>query len=116
MKAFLIIFIFLGVIIQVKSQCSPAGADRCADAEVLCSAQELNGLSCQTVGYSNPTGCQPLCSGGGVSINTSWWAFAGYKGQICITVTTISCANNKGMQFGVYEDECCYRNVACNLN
>ncbi|MFN8332081.1 MAG: T9SS type A sorting domain-containing protein [Saprospiraceae bacterium] len=116
MKNFLITIILFSVVSQMKSQCSPPGADRCADAEILCSAQERDGLSCQTVGYSSPTCCKPLCSGGCVSINTSWWSFAGYKGQICITVTTTSCVNNKGIQFGVYEDECCYRNVACELN
>ena len=39
MKNFLITIILFSVVSQMKSQCSPPGADRCADAEILCSGR-----------------------------------------------------------------------------
>ncbi len=98
--------------------CTPASADNCADANVLCSLDEVNGYTCQNVDYSNPT----ACLGGGTSCpngvphNSSWWAFVTNGGFVSITVTFTNCVNNQGVQIGVVGACDCSGQISCNSN
>ncbi len=111
---FLVTFSF-SIFNQVYSQCTPASADNCEDANVLCSLDEVNGYTCMNTDYSNPTGCSPLCPNGGGAHNTSWWAFVTGGGSVCITITFNNCSvNGTGVQFGVWGDCDCGVSVFCD--
>ncbi|HMZ40827.1 MAG TPA: hypothetical protein PK099_11050 [Saprospiraceae bacterium] len=100
---------------QLNAQCTPASADNCEDANVLCSLDEVNGYTCQNPDYSNPTGCTPLCPSGGGAHNTSWWAFVTNGGNVCITVTFSNCTvNGTGVQFGIWGDCDCGESIFCD--
>ena len=91
---------------SLKSQgCTPPSADKCSDATVLCSLDELNGYSCLTLDYLNPTSCLP-CNGQSKAWNSSWWAFVAPASQIEITLIIGNCTNpnngTSGMKIGYY--------------
>lgn len=111
------ILILLLVSKTCYSQCTPASADNCDEANVLCSLNELNDYTCSNTEYSNPTGCSPLCPSGGGAHNTSWWAFVTSGGNICITWTVSNCSvNGTGIQFGVLGDCSCGEFLFCESN
>ncbi|MGB3197392.1 MAG: hypothetical protein WBB17_06650, partial [Saprospiraceae bacterium] len=98
--------------------CTPASADNCADANVLCSLDEVNGYTCQNVDYSNPTACLGAGTScpNGVPHNSSWWAFVTNGGFVSITVTFSNCVNSQGVQIGVVGACDCSGQVSCNSN
>jgi uncharacterized repeat protein (TIGR01451 family) len=111
------IFLFLSIYTgqTAIAQCSPPSADNCKDANVLCSLDELNGYSCSNPVYSNPTGCTPLCPGGGASHNTAWWAFVTEGGNVTITFNIGNCSiTGGGIQYGIWGDCDCKESIACN--
>lgn len=100
---------------DIHAQCTPASADNCEDANVLCSLSEVNGYTCMNTDYSNPTGCSPLCPSGGGAHNTGWWAFVTNGGNVCITLTFANCTvNGTGVQFGIWGDCNCGESVFCD--
>ncbi|NOT37256.1 MAG: T9SS type A sorting domain-containing protein [Saprospiraceae bacterium] len=112
-----LLFFFLSILSFeiVKGQCTPASADNCEDANVLCSLDEVNGYTCSNIDYSNPTGCSPLCPSGGVLNNTSWWAFVTEGGNVCITITFSNCTlNGNGVQYGIWGDCDCSQSIFCD--
>ncbi|MEP7196827.1 MAG: T9SS type A sorting domain-containing protein [Saprospiraceae bacterium] len=115
MKLLLLFLVSLSIS-KLSAKCTPASADKCQDANVLCSLNEINGYSCQNADYSNPTGCTPLCpNGGGGPHLTSWWAFVTKGGNVCITVTFSNCTvNNMGVQFGIWGDCDCSESIFCD--
>jgi len=111
------LFLLLSIytIPNTLAQCIPASADICKDANVLCSLDELNGYSCSNPVYSNPTGCTPLCPGGGASHNTAWWAFVTEGGNVTITFNIGNCSiTGGGIQYGIWGDCDCKESIACN--
>lgn len=111
--------IFLILILCTRSnaiaQCTPPWADNCEDANVLCSLDELNGYSCSSLKYSNPTGCSPICPQGGGPHNTAWWAFVCDGGQVTINFKFQNCSvNGEGLQIGIWGNCDCTESVACN--
>ncbi|MEP7196874.1 MAG: hypothetical protein ABI851_10155, partial [Saprospiraceae bacterium] len=113
---YLIFFIFYFYNInQLFSQCTPASADNCEDANVLCSLTEVNGYTCKNTDYNNPTGCAPLCPNGYAAQNTGWWAFVTNGGNVCITLTFSNCSvNMQGIQFGIWGDCDCGESIFCD--
>ncbi|MBL0262205.1 MAG: gliding motility-associated C-terminal domain-containing protein [Saprospiraceae bacterium] len=103
--------------IPILAQCTPPAADNCADANVLCGLDEVNGYSCQnTLDIHSdlyPCGAGSLCSSGGGPHNTSWWAFVTNGGSVTITITTTNCGG-AGLQIGIWGDCNCGEEVACN--
>ncbi|MGB3196180.1 MAG: hypothetical protein WBB17_00530, partial [Saprospiraceae bacterium] len=70
-KFLLIVFSCLFVSVNyLQSQCTPAAADACDGAAVLCSLDELSGYTCSNTTASNPTACLP-CNGQGGPHNSS---------------------------------------------
>ncbi len=118
MKRVLLAFFFLISAIGYQSlwaQCTPAAADNCEDANVLCSLDEVNGYTCKNPDYSNPTGCSPLCPTGGGAHNTAWWAFVTNGGNVCITITFSNCTvNGTGVQYGIWGDCNCGESIFCD--
>lgn len=98
---------------SLSSQCSPPMAETCEEALMICSLDKLNGYSCNNPS-SVPSSCSPLCSGGGVGHNTSWWAFACGGGEVCITLTIEGCTMDQGLQFGIWADCSCGEEVVCS--
>lgn len=114
MKVFACTFLLFAIPLNfLWSQCTPPMAETCEEASVICSLDELNGYSCNNPS-SIPSPCSPLCSGGGVGHNTSWWAFVCNGGEVSITITIGSCLNNQGLQFGIWEDCTCGQEVVCH--
>ncbi|MGB3197757.1 MAG: T9SS type A sorting domain-containing protein [Saprospiraceae bacterium] len=102
---------------SLKSQgCTPPSADKCSDATVLCSLDELNGYSCLTLDYLNPTSCLP-CNGQSKAWNSSWWAFVAPASQIEITLIIGNCTNpnngTSGMKIGINGDCSCNETIIC---
>jgi len=102
---------------QLKSQCTPSGQDFCDWANVLCSLDELNGYTCSSYNFSNPTACLP-CNGVGASHNSSWWAFVTEGGKVSITFTFGNCFNPSGgapagLQIGLVSTCDCIEQIAC---
>ncbi|MBK7811070.1 MAG: T9SS type A sorting domain-containing protein [Saprospiraceae bacterium] len=118
MKKLLLSFTFLTIYffsVQLNAQCTPASADECEDANVLCSLWEVNGYCCQNTDYYNPTGCSPLCPSGGAPHNTGWWAFVTQGGPVDITITFSNCTvNGQGVQMGIWGDCTCGESLVCN--
>ncbi|HRI01455.1 MAG TPA: gliding motility-associated C-terminal domain-containing protein [Saprospiraceae bacterium] len=102
---------------SLTAQCTPPAVDNCADANVLCGLDEVNGYSCQNTSdiHSDlyPCGAGSLCSSGGGPHNTSWWAFVTNGGSVTITITTTNCGG-AGVQIGIWGDCNCGEEVACN--
>lgn len=107
---------FLCPVIKIASQCTPVAADQCEDSNVLCSLDELNGYTCRTTDYSNPSGCTPLCNGNGAPNNMSWWAFVTNGGQVCLTIKVVYCQFNNGIQAGIWGDCQCNESIACDAD
>ncbi|MBK6573527.1 MAG: hypothetical protein IPG21_13820 [Saprospiraceae bacterium] len=113
------LIITLGIILfnpnWIISQCFPPSADKCEDAKLICSLDELNGYTCQNPNYSNPTGCIPLCPTGGGAHNTGWWAFVCDGGPVTLSITFSNCSiNGTGVQMGIWGDCDCNESIACN--
>lgn len=100
-------------ICSLSAQCTPAMAESCEEAVVICSLDELNGYSCNNPS-TVPSFCSPLCTGGGVGHNTSWWAFTCNGGEVSITISIGGCITNQGLQFGIWGDCSCGEDVVCN--
>jgi gliding motility-associated-like protein len=99
----------------IISQCIPPSSDKCEDANIICSLDELNGYTCQNPNYSNPTGCSPLCPAGGGAHNTGWWAFVCDGGPVTLSLTFTNCSvNGTGVQMGVWGDCNCIESIVCN--
>ncbi|HMW39869.1 MAG: T9SS type A sorting domain-containing protein [Saprospiraceae bacterium] len=116
MKLLSFFLLFLSPLIRIASQCTPASSDLCDDSNVLCSLDELNGYTCRTADYSNPSGCKPLCNGTGVPYNMSWWAFVTNGGQVCLTIKSFNCQYNRGIQAGIWGDCECNESVTCDVD
>ncbi|MEP7197915.1 MAG: T9SS type A sorting domain-containing protein [Saprospiraceae bacterium] len=117
MKKILFGFILMNIGSFMHAQCVPAYSDNCEESSVLCSLAELNGYSCTSLDYSNPTGCSPLCPSGGVASRTIWWSFVTNGGNICITITYSNCSvNGMGLQMGIWHDCDCKESLVCNPN
>ena len=122
-KTILNISIFFILLLNIKSliaQCTPAAVDNCADANVFCGLDEVNGYTCQNPSDIHaelyPCGAGILCpSAGGAYAphNTSWLAFVSNGGPVTITMTTTNCGG-AGVQFGIWGDCNCGEEVACN--
>lgn len=113
------LIITLGIILfnpnWIISQCFPPSADKCEDAKLICSLDELNGYTCQNPNYSNPTGCIPLCPTGGGAHNTGWWAFVCDGGPVTLSITFSNCSiNGTGVQMGIWGDCDCNESIGCN--
>ncbi len=115
LSTLLFIFILIGFNFYGLAQCSPASVDNCDDSYILCSLNELNGYSCSTLNYSNPTGCTPLCPSGGGSDNTAWWGFVTNGGVATITIS-YACNSGSAVQIGIWGDCDCTESVACSSN
>ncbi len=101
--------------VQLNGQCNPALAQTCSSVPLLCSLDELNGLSCSNAG-TLPSSCSPICSQGGAAENTAWWGFTGNGNNVSITLNAGSCANSQGLEFGVLLNCKCASSVACKSN
>ncbi|MEP7195456.1 MAG: hypothetical protein ABI851_02990 [Saprospiraceae bacterium] len=113
-KVLLSIFIFIGCN-RLFAQCVPPASDSCHKANVLCSLDAVNGYSCKNTDVDNSTGCKPLCPSGGSGENTSWWAFVGKAGMVCIEIEFSNCSvTGNGVQMGIYGDCTCSLPVVCN--
>jgi len=100
--------------LKLNAQCTPARADSCHLANVLCSLSEINGYCCSNPNYSNPTACFPLCPNDTLSQNTGWWAFATQGGVVKIDVQVMQCkVNGNGLQFGILSDCSCKEKIEC---
>ncbi|MEO6692535.1 MAG: hypothetical protein ABIO44_09370, partial [Saprospiraceae bacterium] len=113
-----ILFGFLAILMREVTigQCLPASNGICDGTPVLCSANELNGYSCQLSGLINWPSCDPVCPSGGKAYNTEWWRFWSFGGNVCVTVSVSNCnLVNKGIQFGLMED-CCTNYFFCESN
>ena len=119
MKNFLLV-VFSCLFVSVnylQSQCTPAAADACDGAAVLCSLDELSGYTCSNTTASNPTACLP-CNGGGAPHNSSWWAFVTDGGNVTVTITFSGCynpngGNPSGVQIGIVSACDCSGQIAC---
>jgi hypothetical protein len=90
--------------------CVPQAADDCVDAPVLCGLTELNGYSCRNPPPPNLSGPTPLCPGGGVPNNMSWWAFVAGSNTTTIQINVTNCTSvggQMGVQAGIWTD-CSY--------
>lgn len=106
--------IFCLILHSAHSQCNPPAANSCDSANVLCSLDDVNGYTCKNTEISNSAGCRPLCPGGGIPNNTSWWGFVTNGGNICITIEFSNCSiTGTGVQMGVYGDCSCMDTIAC---
>ena len=95
--------------------CTPQPALLCEDAPIFCLLSDLSGYSCGSLQQTNPVGPTPLCPGGGVPSNVSWWAFVAGSNSVDIEITTLNCSGvlSPGIQAGIYAD-CNFQNpIAC---
>ncbi len=102
--AFYLLFIFCQMNIQNGHTQSYPPADDCLGGPIYPSLASLLGTLSPT-SYSNPNGPNPLCPGSGVPINTGWYSFVAYGGQVDFVLTFSNCnVNGSGVQFGVYKN------------
>lgn len=94
------------------TQCNPVLAETCDESIVFCSLDQLNGYSCSNTS-AIPSPCSPICSQGGVANNTSWWGFVTQGGTFTITLNVGNCANNQGLEYGIYSNCACSGEVIC---
>ncbi len=85
----------------------------CPDAQILCSFSELDGFTGtmpQTNEIDEPI---PLCEGGGLPQNMSWFGFIAGNSDMIVKLTTSNCQNGNLIQYGIYES-CAFENaVVC---
>lgn len=103
---------------RVNGQCTPAYADSCQSANVLCSFSELNGFCCYSTDYHNPTACVSMCDGKPLNAaNTGWWAFVSGTDSLKLKVEITNCSvMGSALQFGVVGDCSCSELIACYNN
>ncbi|MFZ1422196.1 MAG: hypothetical protein WAS55_00110 [Saprospiraceae bacterium] len=107
-----LILIFVLLEFKAHGQCTPPMSETCQGASVLCSLTELNGYTCNNSStIASP--CNPLCSQGGISSNTSWWALVSEGGNVTISLTIGSCQVFQGLQFGIWGDCQCGEEIIC---
>ncbi len=107
------VIFFISAQVQILyAQCTPAMAETCEEANVLCSLDEMNGYTCQN-NSTIPSPCAPLCSQGGLGDNTSWWGFVSAGGNVTITLTVGSCNNGQGLEYGIWGDCICAEEIVC---
>lgn len=96
------------------SQCyAPPSAD-CSSAVLMCGFEESNPLCCQNDPNMSPSGCNPLCPGGGSPGSTNWWSFTTRTGRQVIEIYIQNCLiNGSGIRAGIWEDCSCASSVAC---
>ena len=92
---------------RINGQCVPASSDNCEAARhpPLCSLNQLNGFTCSTPTFQNPTACLP-CNGSGTPNNSQWWAFVAQGGSVTITINYNGCyipggGVATGLEFGI---------------
>jgi len=103
--------------LNIHSQCNPEWYEECGVAKYhfVCSLNDLNGYHCSN--YSlNSNQCVPMCSQGGIGLNTTWWSFVSGGGPITITLNVGSCSQNQGLQLGLWGDCNCSEEIACHTN
>ncbi|MFZ1255382.1 MAG: hypothetical protein WAR77_03475 [Saprospiraceae bacterium] len=109
-----LIFLFLASQ-ALMAQCSPPMSQTCSNANILCSLDEIDGLTCSS-SSTIPSSCSPICSQGGQSENTSWWGFLGNGGNASVTITVGTCSNSQGLEFGILGYCKCAHQVVCRSN
>lgn len=106
----LIILVLLVVGSAIGQICVPQAANDCDDAPVLCGLDQLNGYSCRNPPPPNLSGPTPLCPGGGVPNNMSWWAFVAGSNTTTLQINASNCTSvggQMGVQAGIWTD-CSY--------
>jgi hypothetical protein len=105
---------------RINGQCVPASSDNCEAARhpPLCSLNQLNGFTCSTPTFQNPTACLP-CNGSGTPNNSQWWAFVAQGGSVTITINYNGCyipggGVATGLEFGIVRHCECSGQVLCN--
>lgn len=119
MKTFIAGILLFFTFLNLSSQCTTGFEPecRCATAEVLCSAVELNGYTNALTTFQHPQdGPTPFCGNFTQTNNPSWFAFIAWCTDITMDVSLSNCSTvgtTSGGQAVVFSD-CNYtQNIAC---
>lgn len=102
-----LVFVFLVTVSAIGQICNPQASNTCEGAPVLCGLNELNGYSCRNPPPPNTAGPTPLCPGGGVPNNMSWWAFVAGSNTTSLQISATNCTivgGQQGVQAGIWTD------------
>ncbi|MBK8850683.1 MAG: gliding motility-associated C-terminal domain-containing protein [Saprospiraceae bacterium] len=117
---FLTVICGVKITLSAQNPCNYTAGYTCSTAPIICDLSCLDGFVGTTplasaVVWTLPEQPQYVCTTGGNPQNMSWFAFIAGSNHAQITITPFNCANNDGIQAGIFDD-CDFSDAVFNNN
>lgn len=99
--------------VKIFAQCSIPWLTECIDEVSICALQDINGINCRALDYSNAPDCQTLC--GAPVNNVIYLPFQSAGGQLNVQINVSNCVNNNGLEMAITSG-CSCQPIACQTS